>query len=296
MESTGQILGPTVGIWLTSMFLQAILQGMGMLQTFLYFVWYHTDSWTVKGTVLAMLIVESIQMGAAFATVYDWLIVGFGSFQNINRISWQAMLQLTALYLSTFIAQAHFARAIYQLHRQTIILPVVILLLSIVALGAGIGQVVLAIRIGQYSDLAQTSVTSNLQAAFAFAADLLITAGLWWRLNSSRTGIQSTNKILNFLIITAINRGLFTMLFAALNIILFVTQPGTFYFMLALLLSDKFYMNSMLAMLNTRQRAVNMRGGTVVEQISMPSFQPNSKHLTSGVTVSTVNEVRHDDM
>lgn len=39
-----------------------------------------------------------------------------------------------------------------------------------------------------------------------------------------------------------------------------------------------------------------MRGGTAVEQISMPSFQANGKHLTSGITVSTVNEVRHDDM
>lgn len=114
-------------------------------------------------------------------------------------------------------------------------------------------------------------VTDNLQASFALAADVLITFGLCWRLNKNRGGIQSyvggvsrnatlmncrTNKILNFLIMTAINRGVFTMIFAALNMILvrssaiksgirlidhpqFITQPQKFYFMIAILLSDK---------------------------------------------------------
>ncbi|KAJ6613844.1 hypothetical protein B0H10DRAFT_2221953 [Mycena sp. CBHHK59/15] len=260
---------------------------MGLLQTFLYFVWYHKDNWTVKGTVIAMVVIESVQMAAAFSNVYAWLIDGFGDFENLGIIHWQDMVQLTALYLSTFVAQAHFARCIYQLERQYVVLPILILLFSLTALGGGLGQVVLAIGIGEYSKLGQTSVTSNLQAAFALASDMLIPFGLCWRLNKSRTGIQATNNVLNFLIMTAINRGVFTMFFAALNVILFVSQPGTFYFMLALLLSDKFYMNSMLAMLNTRQQAMRMHGSTVVEQISMPVFASNAKSVQSNITVQS---------
>ncbi|KAJ7099738.1 hypothetical protein C8R44DRAFT_810251 [Mycena epipterygia] len=283
-------LAPTVGMWLTALFLQTLLHGMGLLQGFLYFVWYPKDNWTVKGTVITMLFVESIQMGAAFGNVYAWLIDGFGDLANLNTIHWQDMLQLTALYLSTFVAQAHFAKTIYQLHRQDKILPLVVLLFSLVALGGGIGQVVLAIRVGEYSKLGQTSVTTNLQAGFALASDMLITIGLCWRLSESKGGIQSTNKVLNFLILTAINRGAFTMLFAALNVILFLSEPGTFYFMLALLLSDKFYMNSMLAILNTRQHAGRMQGTTVVEEISMPMFASKGKITGSGMTASTAQD------
>ncbi|KAJ6595364.1 hypothetical protein B0H10DRAFT_2197354 [Mycena sp. CBHHK59/15] len=280
-------LAHTVGIWLIAIFLQAMLHGMGLLQTFLYFVWYHKDNWTIKGTVIVMIVIESVQMGAAFSNVYTWLIDGFGDFENLGIIHWQDMVQLTALYLSTFVAQAHFTRCIYQVQREYVVLPALILLLSLTALGGGTGQVILVIRVGEYSKLGQTSATTNLQAAFALASDTLITFGLCWRLNKSRTGIQSTNNVLNFLIMTAINRGVFTMFFAALNVILFVSQPGTFYFMLALLLSDKFYMNSMLAMLNTRQQAIRMHRSTVVEQISMPIFASNAQSVQDSIIVQS---------
>jgi len=264
-----------------------------MLQGFLYFMWYQNDDWSIKATVAAMLVVESVQMGAAFANVYQWLISNFGNFDNLGIIHWQDMFQLTALYISTFIAQAHFARTIYQLHRKNIILPVTILVLSLVALGCGMAQVGSIVGIDRYEQLGSTSDTTNTQAAFSLAADMLITFGLCWRLTKSRTGIQSTNNVLNFLIMTTINRGVFTMMFAVLNIILFLSQPGTFYFMLALLLSDKFYMNSMLAILNTRQHAFKMYGTEV--EMSMPTTATPRK--TTAVNMSTAgNTTQLSDM
>ncbi|KAJ7336870.1 hypothetical protein DFH08DRAFT_964829 [Mycena albidolilacea] len=284
----------TNGIYLTAVFFQALLQGMGLLQGFLYFVWYHTDTWSVKGTVVAVLVLECIQMGAAFGNIYVWFVTGFGDFDNLNTIHRVDMVELTAMYLSIFVAQAHFARCIYQLHKQHKILPILILLLSLTALGCGLGQVVLSIQLKQYSALGKLSVTDNLQASFALAADVLITFGLCWRLNKNRGGIQSTNKILNFLIMTAINRGVFTMIFAALNMILFITQPQKFYFMIAILLSDKFYMNSMLAMLNTREYTLQRRGRTTVEHISMPVYTSTNVPMENAITVTTVNEIHHD--
>ncbi|KAJ7876530.1 hypothetical protein B0H14DRAFT_2714153 [Mycena olivaceomarginata] len=293
------LIESTTGMWLVGLFLQSMLHGMGLLQGFLYFVWYSKDNWTVKGTVVAVLLSESIQMGAAFANAYEWLIPGFGNFPNLNIIHWQDMVQLTLQYLSTFIVQVHFARTIYNLHVRDIYLPIFIFLLALLSFGAGIGQVILATRLGEYSKLgeASTSATTILQAAVALTADIAITAGIFWRLNASRTGVQATNKILNFLIITAINRGVFTMLTAALSVILFLSKPGTFYFMVPLLLSNKFYMNSMLAMLNTREFAVGQAHGTrVVNSDSMPMFATSSANRfgVSGVNVSTVKETNGD--
>ncbi|KAJ7067625.1 hypothetical protein C8F01DRAFT_1121905, partial [Mycena amicta] len=88
-----------------------------------------------------------------------------------------------------------------------------------------------------------------------FVAQTLITVGLCWRSNQGRTGMQSTNRVLNSLITTAINRG-------------FLMTPGTFYFMIGILISDKLYMNSLLAILNTREYAANLRGGMEVSHSS----------------------------
>ncbi|KAJ6583052.1 hypothetical protein DFH09DRAFT_1309292 [Mycena vulgaris] len=255
----------------------------------IYFVWYHNDPWSVKGTVIVMLVLETVQMGAAFANVYGWFVLGFGDFENLNIIHAADVIQLAALYLSTFVAQVHFARCIFQRkHRPQD--GVNVLLCSVIALGGGLGQVGTVVEIREYSGLGKTSATSNLQAAFALAADVSITFGLCWRLNQNRSGIQSTNNMLNFLIMTAINRGVFTTCFAAINIVLFVSQPGTFYFMVALLLSDKFYMNSMLAMLNTRQYAFQLHGSTVVERMSMPVFAANPRGTDKTTSGSTLHQ------
>ncbi|KAJ7067622.1 hypothetical protein C8F01DRAFT_1365655 [Mycena amicta] len=268
-------LSSTVGVWLICAFVQAVLQGMGMLQAFLYFVWYPLarDPWSVNGTVIVLVVLQYIRLAGAIANIYAWFVDGFGDFDDLNTIHMQDMLQLTALWLSIFVAQTHFARTIYQLMKHNFILPLLILVFALTALGAGLGQVTLAIGLKHYSNLEHTKVTSNVQAAFALAADVLITVGLCWWLNQGRTGMLSyvlTNRILNFLITTVINRGVFMMIFAIINIALFLTTPGTFYFMIGILISDKLYMNSLLAILNTREYASNLRSGMEVSDLSRP--------------------------
>ncbi|KAJ7192597.1 hypothetical protein GGX14DRAFT_594488 [Mycena pura] len=302
-------LPSTVGIWLVTAFVEALLQGMGMLQGFLYFTWYHKDPWSVKATVALLLALESLQMGASIANVYEWFVAGFGDFDNLDVIHWQDMLQLTALYCSMFITQAWVVAILWvpintgpssltlvtttPVDKKNIVLPLLIFVLSLLALSSGIGEV---IAVQKYSSLDVTSVTNVLQTAAALAADMLITFGLCWRLRKCRSEFQSTNKILNFVILTAINRSVFTMFFAVLNMILFLTRPGTFAFMIALFVSDKLYMNSLLAMLNTREYAVQVSGAALAEHITMPNFASvtNSRSKPATVYIQTTTEVRND--
>ncbi|KAJ7199834.1 hypothetical protein GGX14DRAFT_467467 [Mycena pura] len=281
-------LPSTVGIWLVTAFVEAILQGMGMLQGFLYFTWYHKDPWSVKATVSATLdALESLQMGASVANVYEWFVAGFGDFDNLDVIHWQDVLQLTALYFSMFVTQAHFARYIYKLDKKKFVLPSLIFVLSLLALSSGIGMF--------ESSHNPTQMTFLLQTAAALAADMLITFSLCWRLRKCRSEFQSTNKILNFLILTAINRSVFTMFFVVLNMILFLSSPGTFYFMIALFVSDKLYMNSLLAMLNTREYAVQVGRVAHAEHIAMATFaSTNSRSKPATVYIQTTTEMRND--
>ncbi|KAK6980976.1 hypothetical protein R3P38DRAFT_3116981 [Favolaschia claudopus] len=263
-------IADTFGIWLIAQFFQAILFGMGLLQVYLYFFWYPKDHWGIKAT--------SVQTGTFFAATYGFFITDFGHPEILALFPWTALAQLLALiisFLANSLAFRFFAHTIYLLHKRRKIFPAIIIILSLVGLGGGTAQIVLA------------CAASNTQAALSLACDILITVGLCWRLNESRTGIQSTNKLLNFLIMTAVNRGVLTMVTALLNMVLFLTQPGTFYFMLLILLSGKFYMNSMLAMLNTRHHAHSIGNfGTMVDHISMTPSSRNGQVVSVDVTVS----------
>ncbi|KAJ7051770.1 hypothetical protein C8F01DRAFT_1174035 [Mycena amicta] len=281
----GNPLSDTYGVWLIALFFQSILYGMGLLQVYLYFLWYQKDTWWQKASVILITVLESLQAGMFFTATYQVLIKGFGNFEELPLVPWSAMVQLEALYISTCVAQLFFAVFIYQLRPRDRLYPLVTVLLSLAALGAGTAQIGLIAQLKLYTELAKTSAATNTQAALAFVCDVLITVGLWWRLKSSKTSIQSTNRLLNFLITTAINRGVLTMLTALLNIILFLTKPGTFDFMSVILISGKLYMNSMLAMLNTRHHARQLAGIGIIDMdrtrpdhISMPTW--NSRHGT----------------
>ncbi|KAJ7320839.1 hypothetical protein DFH08DRAFT_890340 [Mycena albidolilacea] len=287
-------LAPTLGVWMIAQLFQAILYGMGLLQVYLYFLWYN-DRWWTKGAVILVTIFETLQTGFFFAATYDLFIDNFGVFGPLQPYPWQAVAQLLCLTLSTFVAQEYFAYGIYLLHKRTVIFPLFLAALALASLGAGIAQTTILFKVKVFAELDKTSTALNAQAGLALACDVFITAGLCWRLNVSRSGIQSTNKLINFLIVTALNRGVLTMVTAALNIVFFLTKPTAFYFIFMNVICGKFYMNSMLAMLNTRDHAHSLaRLGT---SISMSGFSANNRNQNEtavGVNV-TVTKVSDED-
>ncbi|GAW04525.1 hypothetical protein LENED_006323 [Lentinula edodes] len=126
----------------------------------------------------------------------------------------------------------------------------------------------------------KTTWIYSLLSACTFSCDVLIAFAIYVTLTGKRTAIQEiagvqyfpsrSNTIIRKLIIYAINRGVLTAIAAAVNLILFLAMPNTFYYFIGLLTSSKrvyhaltisislivprpVYMNSMLAALNSRQ-------------------------------------------
>ncbi|KAJ6538417.1 hypothetical protein B0H10DRAFT_1971534 [Mycena sp. CBHHK59/15] len=189
-------LAPMIGIWLTALFCKPWSEGVESVQNALV----QKDNWTVKGTVIAMVyelivlasVIESVQMAAAFSNVYAWLIDGFGDFENLGIIHWWGDDSYSAGYGSidrTVSVDVCGPGAFCKMH------------LSMWWASIGIGNIASSVKqacivpVPKVSLHAQCThqVTSNLQAAFALASDMLITFGLCWRLNKSRTGIQALN-------------------------------------------------------------------------------------------------------
>ncbi|KAJ7797752.1 hypothetical protein B0H14DRAFT_2618607 [Mycena olivaceomarginata] len=254
-------LDSTMGAWLVSLFLATILYGMGFIQTYLYFHWYTKDHWGVKAVVICLLICETLHITLYFCATYGALIDHFGDFDALFVITWPDVVSNmgSKLQLACFdtaegstncrgmSSTTYFAHGIYAfLILTSYSFKTIFALLQI-------AQTVIVAELGSFTLLNQTKRITTLQAASALVCDVLITACLCYTLNGQKSTIKSTNSILDTLKINAVNRGMLTAFAAALNIILFISIPNSFWFSLALIPSGKLYMNSMLATLNTRE-------------------------------------------
>ncbi|KAI4524252.1 hypothetical protein K523DRAFT_269778 [Schizophyllum commune Tattone D] len=270
-------LDSTYGLWLVSMFIMSILYGIGLLQSWLYFHWYSNDHVFVKSLVVILLVLETLQISWYFDGTYYYFVEQFGNFQAFTYSPWENSAQLLAAYLSAFVVQAYFAGTVWRLDKGRRWAAVVIMMLALASISAGIAQTVATAKLSSLTRLGETRDITTVQAATALATDLAITIALCFTFQSFKSGMQSTNAVLNNLIMYAVNRGVLTSLCALLNLVLFLALPGTFYFFIGLMPSSKLYMNTMLATLNTRQHIrtktsgfSGASGGNSSDQATMP--------------------------
>ncbi|TRM66942.1 hypothetical protein BD626DRAFT_166801 [Schizophyllum amplum] len=245
-------LDSTYGMWLVFLFIMSILYGVGILQAFLYSRWHRNDPRWVQALVVILVILETCQIAWYFDSTYHYFVVEFGNADAFAFSPWQNSAQLLAAYLSAFIVQGYFAVTIYLLKPEAWYATLMIGLLALGSMAAGLAQTVKTIQLASLTRLGETQDVTTTQAGLAFGCDLAITITLCATFNSFKTGIKSTNTLLNTLMIYAVNRGILTALCALLNLVLFLSLPGTFYFFIGLMPSSKLYMNTMLATLNTR--------------------------------------------
>ncbi|KAJ7608084.1 hypothetical protein DFH06DRAFT_1379131 [Mycena polygramma] len=226
-------LTSTYGAWLIALFLETIMYGVGVLQTFLYFQWW-TDRWYTKAPVILAIVLDSAQLFFFFLSTYLRFVEDFGvvhaDFIWADFVSGHTMpigylaspsnpqIQLIANYLSAFTVQIY--------------------------------------RLCKFSRLDETKAITMLQTAASLACDIAITSSLYLFLARSKGGphtMVKTEKLLNALMVKAVSRGLLTAISSTLTMILFLIFPDTFWFLLSVAPNSKIYLNCMLAALNLRR-------------------------------------------
>ncbi|PPQ73077.1 hypothetical protein CVT26_014643 [Gymnopilus dilepis] len=292
-------INATFGMWMVSFFLDTMLYGCSLLQIWLYFYWYPLDHWMLKTMVVVLTISETLQIVFLFVSTYNMFITHFGNLDNLLVVNWMdtvrsmrsAILiipQLTGssagpanlslpfcndsttvsvdkppltwpITVVTYLCGLQLFCALHLLNRKKKAVPILIVSLSLIAMGAGIAQDVVSTILNNFSKLGSTTRTDVLQGAASLSCDIVITLSLLFTLNDRKTEAKKWSTkhpasiLLNTLMVIAINRGVATAIFSAVNIILFLSMPNTFWFFLGLIPSSKLYMNSAMGTLNSRQ-------------------------------------------
>ncbi|KAF9005014.1 hypothetical protein BDQ17DRAFT_1408399 [Cyathus striatus] len=260
----------TYGTWLASLYLETMydifnssiwtlnmsfrLYGCGILQAWLYFHWYPKDHWGVKTMVAVLVILETIQEATFFESTYRAFVLHPGDINALFTIAWEDSTQLLSEFLTAFVVQIYYLGfSIYTSDKKEKNAAPSTLTLALIQIGASIAQTTVTQLLGSLVKLKKTRGIITAQASAAALCDIVITILLLRTLDRKKSAIKSTNSMLNMSIVNVVNRGILFALCAFMYITLFWSSPRTFYFFLALVPHSKLYMNSALAMLNTRQ-------------------------------------------
>ncbi|KIY49045.1 hypothetical protein FISHEDRAFT_58530 [Fistulina hepatica ATCC 64428] len=241
----------------------------GALQTWMYFRRYtKRDHWLVQATVFLVFVLDTCQMGiltdvgdaAYIAVAVPDIIIELifqGCIAFVVQLIWksmQAVLTISVLCL--------------KLTRSSVTSQ------QDVALGIIRFYVSHALQTTYFADLLVYIDYSTTTNALAAGADVLITVTTIATLQRAKTGFRKSTDMLNRLIIFTFNTCIPTTLCAVVCVIMIHASPDTFIYIFFYLMLGRFYTNSLLVTLNSRNY---IRGASGADNSSNSFSASNSR-------------------
>ncbi|KAI6095955.1 hypothetical protein EDD16DRAFT_716604 [Pisolithus croceorrhizus] len=233
------------------------LYGVTTLQSYVYYLNDSEDALTIKFLVAIVWILDTLHILFMSHALYYYLITGYGVPTSFEYIVWSlpAMVLVNAIVISA--VQCFFAHQIYHLCRPRVrwwVTPPIMLSI-VVELGFGMETAVLQFVNHEVSIVTQITFYAVTPVMTIMGlAEVVITMSLCILLydRGSGSALPRTKRLLNTLIIYAVNRCLLILL-AAAAILAVVLAAQDMWFLALSLVIGKLYANSLLASLNSRE-------------------------------------------
>ncbi|KAI6158148.1 hypothetical protein BKA82DRAFT_283364 [Pisolithus tinctorius] len=286
------------GATLVGGLISAMLYGITTLQTYVYYMHDTADSSIIKFIVAAICVLDSLHVAFMCHILYYYLITNYGNPLSLEFVIWSFPASLIANLLVITIAQLFFAHKIYYLCRRQVrwLVTAPIILLVIAHLGFGMATVILMLINNKTSSLSQARFYSATPAVSTVVlAEVLITAALCILLyeSGSRSAIPRTKRMLDTLIIYAVNRCLLTLLVAIAEVSVDASNYSAWVMGLDFIIG-KLYANSLLASLNTREHLRSQGQGSGTEtDVRVDAVHFANLQQLSEDTRSSKDEERH---
>ncbi|KAJ3725667.1 hypothetical protein DFJ43DRAFT_574179 [Lentinula guzmanii] len=277
--SVVESLNDTMGAAFIGMAVAGFLLGLSFLQAYIYFSEQH-DTLVVRSLVGLVVSFDFVHQALISHTVYYYLILNYGDPSALGLVVWSLLAEVIFNGFTAFCVQSFLTWKIWRLSNSNMWVTGVVAALVLAEFGCVIAFGIIAlVRVRTFADLATDlkglSITVN---AIAAAGDVLIAGILTWLLQTSKTGFQRSDTMLNKLTIFAVNTGALTSLFAVASLISILAAPNTFIYITFFFCMGRLYTNSLLASLNARKKIRN--GGDNVHTTTGHNFSFQSKSFT----------------
>ncbi|KAI6100110.1 hypothetical protein EV401DRAFT_914407 [Pisolithus croceorrhizus] len=245
---------------------------------------YSENDSTTRLIVAAVWVLDTLHVSFMCHVLYYYLITNYGAPLTLIFIVWSFPVSILVNILVISIVQLFFAYKIYHLCRRELrwLMTAPIIVLVLVQSGFSIATVATTLTNDALSYATRTRFYTAAPAVCTLLlSEVLNTGSLCVLLydKSSRSAVPRTKRLLNTLIVYAINRCLLTLLVviaeAAVDIddIVSWTMATNF-------LTSGLYANSLLASLNTRQH-LRSQGSSLQSDLGA-----NSVHFANSSKVS----------
>ncbi|KAI6159074.1 hypothetical protein EDD17DRAFT_922609 [Pisolithus thermaeus] len=182
---------------------------------YVYYMHYSEDTFTIKMPVAAIWTLDTLHVSFVCHVLYHYLITNYGIPTSLNYIIWSLPASVLTNIFMVSVIQCFFVHRIYCLCRPQLkwLVTAPIMLFVLAQFGLGMGTAVLGLIDHRSGILKQITYYDMTPAwVIIIVAEVLITVSLCVVSNSSSSGpmFSRTKRLLNTLIIYAVNRCLLT--------------------------------------------------------------------------------------
>ncbi|KAK0474942.1 hypothetical protein IW261DRAFT_536089 [Armillaria novae-zelandiae] len=260
MSSQTPVAVPSLGTTLGPLYIGAtiatILFGLTNTQVAKYYKKYPDDWWIFWYSVGILWTLDALHVALTTHMLYHYLIDSFGDYDELLNVLWSFKLQLLIEMVIVVGVQGIYIIRIWKLGRYFHrILPWIVSLTFLVALGNGIFSVYTAYFVSDFKTLPGVQVSITVISAIPMFSDFVITLSMCYYLHKSKqaSDFSTTSDMLLGMMRLGIISGLATCTCSLLITITYLAWPNTLIFSGIDLILPKLHINSLLAMLNFRK-------------------------------------------
>lgn len=282
----------TLGAVFVGFALACGVYGVLTSQIFSYFRNYPGDKLHFKLLVVLILLLETADQCFIGHLVYYYSIANYFNPIVLQRatMTWSFILQLTAGAVVGAIVKAYFGIRVWRFSARNIWITGLVLLLTLSQLGLALAFTAEAFKLPSVFAVHELQALGTISLGVGVCTDIVTAGALCFFLNRLRTGLKSSDSLVDNLCNYAINTGVLTSTVSVATLILFNAMPANnLYFGATYFILSKLYAISFMATLNTR-RAIRGRGtdhqGATSNNTNMfhlgtrmPSMGPNDLNL-----------------
>ncbi|KAK0238303.1 hypothetical protein EDD85DRAFT_503855 [Armillaria nabsnona] len=285
-------LAMTLGALFVGATIAAVCYGITILQTVVYYKLNPNDPWIFRYSIALLLILDTLHVALGTHALYFYLIESFGDYLALlSKVIWSFPLQLLINVLINSGVQALYAVRIWKLGRKFhMILPRFIVIPVAATFGTGL-YVVVSYTLSSFLDISNIRPCIYTVFSTMSAADFIIAGVMCFYLHKGRsmTTFSATTKTIVKLMRIVVISGLLTSTCSLFTLISYIVWSDSLIFLaIGTFILPKLYINSLLAMLNSRKSSLWSVGkGYQVEQ-KMIRFAPHDAEnglADSGQTV-----------
>ncbi|KAI1793100.1 hypothetical protein LXA43DRAFT_1127559 [Ganoderma leucocontextum] len=295
-------LDGTMGALLIGVIISGVFYGVSVSQVYYYYTRYQHDPLYLKLLVLAVLMTDTAHQGLISHTVYWYFVTTYGDPAALGRLSPTIIVEVFFNAFTALFVQCFFAVRVYRLSGKKVWLVIPVGLLIAAEFSIIMAYSIKAMAFKTYLDLTRLKALSVSVNAIAAAGDVCIAAILCTILQTSKTGFQKSNLIINKLMVFSVNTGLLTSICACMSLITILALPNTSVYICFFFLMGRLYSNSLMATLNARKRlrdASSCGRDSTVSLQNMPTVHCNPAHLAASeasiaIRIDTIKDTQRD--